>query len=309
MKKTILLLAAALSIAAVAALSQETTQARPKPSAGRVASTAPVDDTATHPAPPRELTTGTMHVPPPSATSTQEDARPEAATTPAPIATATTEAPQTTRLQPTQPAKPVTQTDDATSAASAMMLPVGTTVRMKLETALSTITNKAGDTFAGRVTEAVTLDGQTIVPVGASVEGKVLRVDDPRRIKGVPSIDMRPETITMPDGQRYALAASIVDTSDTRHLDVNDEGRIKGHGHDGTDTRNLAIGASAGAGVGLLITHTPMGAAVGGAVGATAATVKWLMTRHEAMLPAGTEIFMELSRPLSLNAAGTAGGR
>jgi hypothetical protein len=182
-------------------------------------------------------------------------------------------------------------------------------VRMKLETTISTMTSKAGDTFAGRVTEPVALSGKTIVPVGASVEGRVLRVDDPRRIKGVPTMDLKPETITMPDGQRFALNAAIVDTSDTKHLDVNDEGRIKGRGHDGTDTRNLAIGAGAGAGVGALITHTPTGALVGAAVGATAATVKWLMTRHEATLPAGTEIYMELSRPLSLTSAGTAGGR
>src|SRR6266404_995935 len=85
--------------------------------------------------------------------------------------------------------------------ATGTLLPVGTTVRMKLETALSTATNRAGDAFAGRVTEAVVLEGRTVIPIGASIQGHLTRVADPRRIRGVPTMDLKPETVTMPNGE------------------------------------------------------------------------------------------------------------
>jgi len=304
MKKIAVLVAAGL-LAAVA-LSQEaaTTQTKPKPAAGRIAASSAQDEpqlkqrpTTTAPA------TDSANQATYSGTS-QATYQETSAT-----ATASTQAPaqppqQNVQLSVAAPARP----DEVQAAASSALLPEGTTIRMKLETALSTVNNKAGDTFAGRVTEPVMLEGKTIVPVGASVEGRVVHVSDPRRIHGVPTMDLRPETITLPDGQRFVLNAVLVDTSDPKHLDVDNEGRIQGHGHDGTDTRNLAIGAGAGAGIGALITRTPKGALIGAGVGVVAATAKWLMTRHEAQVPAGTEIFMELSRPLTLSAMGTAAG-
>src|SRR5215813_8001575 len=57
-----------------------------------------------------------------------------------------------------------------TEAAAPMSeLPAGTAVKMKLETTLSTMTNKSGDAFSGRVTEPVMLNGKTVIPVGASI--------------------------------------------------------------------------------------------------------------------------------------------
>src|SRR5437868_58559 len=63
-------------------------------------------------------------------------------------------------------------------------LPMGTAVKMKLETMLSTVTNKAGDAFAGRVTEDVSMNGNVVIPVGSSIQGKVVRVSSERRYKG-----------------------------------------------------------------------------------------------------------------------------
>src|SRR5512146_569461 len=52
-----------------------------------------------------------------------------------------------------QPAEDSAVTETATAPASGISaLPVGTAVRMKLETPISTMTNKAGDRFAGRIT-------------------------------------------------------------------------------------------------------------------------------------------------------------
>ena len=49
---------------------------------------------------------------------------------------------------------------------------------------------------------------------------------------------------------------------------------------------------------------------IGGAVGATATTVHWLAKHRSATLPAGTELTLELNRPMAMGAAraGTSAG-
>ncbi len=201
-----------------------------------------------------------------------------------------------------QPAAAYTTPAASQPEASDLALPQGTPVYMKLETAISTRTNKPGDRFAGRVTQPVMLNSKTIIPVGAALEGKVMRADEMRRIKGTPTIDLRPELITMPDGTRYSIVATLVDTSDTKNLNVDEEGRIHGRGHDGGDWKETGIATGAGAGVGL-IAGGGKGMLIGATVGATASVVHWLTKTKSADLPAGTEIIMELSRPMALSSS------
>ncbi len=180
-------------------------------------------------------------------------------------------------------------------------LPVGTAVIMKLETPLSSSYNLAGDHFSGRISQPVLLEGRTLIPAGASLEGRVVRVKQPRRIHGTASIKLRPETVVLPGGERYPLSAVVVDTSARPETDVNDEGVIKGRGFDNGDLRILGAGAGGGALLGA-VAGGGGGALIGAAAGTTAGTVRWLVKRRTVVLPQGTEIVMELSRPLTLNA-------
>jgi hypothetical protein len=186
------------------------------------------------------------------------------------------------------------------AAAAAFALPPGTAVYMKLETPISTRTNSRGDRFSGRVTQPVNLNGRTVIPVGAAIEGRVLQADEPRRIRGVPTIDLHPETVTMPDGTRFAMNAVVVDTSLHPDVEVNEEGRIRGKGRDGRDWKETGIATGAGAGIGALA-GGGKGALLGAGIGATASVVRWMTRTHSASLPVNTEIIMELSRPMSLS--------
>jgi len=186
------------------------------------------------------------------------------------------------------------------AAPDATALPIVTAIRMKLETPLSTTTNKFGDRFGGRVIEAVMLNGKTIIPVGAALEGQVIRSEEHRRIKGTPELDLRPTLVTLPDGQKYSINANIVDTSD-RSLNVNDEGQIKGKGHDNSDLVETGVGAAVGTGIGAAVGGFK-GALIGGSIGASVTVVHWLMKTKSAQVPAGTEIIMELNRPMALSA-------
>lgn len=185
-------------------------------------------------------------------------------------------------------------------------LPTGTAVKMKLDTTLATFSSKAGDPFSARVTEPVVLDGKTVIPVGATVEGRVTRSTEPRRIAGKPTIAIFPENLTLPNGDRFMLNATLVDTNARRGTDVNTEGQFKGAGHDGKDLTEIGMGTGGGMLVGGLI-GGGKGLLIGGAVGATVTVAHWLGKHRSATLPAGTELVMELNRPMTMTTATVTG--
>jgi hypothetical protein len=191
-------------------------------------------------------------------------------------------------------------------AQSGMSVPEGTPLKVKLQTTISTFSSKVGDPFQGKITEPVVIGGKTMIPVGAMVEGRVTKLTEPRRIKGKPTIGIFPEHIVLPDGQRFMLNAVLVDT-DISGTDVNEEGQFKGSGHDRRDQIEVAGGTGAGMLIGGLIGGGP-GLLIGGAVGAGATTTHWLVQRRSAVLPSGTGLMMELSRPMTMsNTAAGAG--
>jgi hypothetical protein len=184
-------------------------------------------------------------------------------------------------------------------------VPEGTALRVKLETTISTFSSKVGDPFQGKISEAVVVDGKTMIPAGATVEGRVTKLSEPRRVQGKPTIALFPEHVIMPDGQRYMLNAVLVDT-DIKGTDVNQEGQFKGAGHDRRDQIEVGGGTGAGMLVGGLIGGGP-GLLVGGAIGASATTTHWLVQRRSAVLPSGTQLVLELSRPMTMSMTAGAG--
>jgi len=192
------------------------------------------------------------------------------------------------------------------AAQESASLPAGTSLRMKLETPLSTHKSKVGDVFNGRLTEAVVVNGQTMVPAGASVTGRVIKVSEPRRIAGTPSIALLPDRIVMPDGNQFLITATVVDTARGSHTTVDDEGRIHGRGRSGRDNGEMVAGAGAGAIIGTLAAGAK-GLFIGGGIGLGLVAAHWLAEKHSAVVPAGTEIFLELNRPVMMSSAGVPG--
>jgi hypothetical protein len=179
---------------------------------------------------------------------------------------------------------------------------------VKLETTLATFSNKAGDPFQARLTQAVVLDGKTVIPAGAMVEGRVTKVAEPRRISGKPTIGILPEALILPTGERFFLDATLVDTNAGRDTDVNQEGEFKGSGHDRRDELETGGGTAGGMLIGGLIGGPP-GILIGGVVGAGSTGVHWLSKHRSATLMAGTELTIELNRPLAMTAAVASAGQ
>jgi hypothetical protein len=181
-------------------------------------------------------------------------------------------------------------------------LPTGTAVKMKLETTLATFSSKAGDPVSARVTEPVVMDGKTVIPIGTTVEGRVTKSSEPRRVAGKPTIAIFPENIVLPNGDKFMLNATLVDTNAGHGTDVNTEGQFKGDGHDGKDLTEIGMGTGGGMLIGGLA-GGGKGLLIGGAIGATVTVTHWLGKHRSAMLPAGTELVMELSRPMTMTVA------
>jgi len=188
----------------------------------------------------------------------------------------------------------------AAFASAQTSLPTGTAVKMKLETTLTTFSSKAGDPFSARVTEAVVLDGKTVIPVGTTVEGRITKTSEPRRVAGRPTIAIFPEHLVLPNGERFMLNATLVDTNARHGSDVNTEGQFKGAGRDGKDLTEIGMGTGGGMLIGGLA-GGGKGLLIGGVIGAGATVTHWLAKHRSATLPAGSELVMELSRPMVMS--------
>ena len=185
-----------------------------------------------------------------------------------------------------------------TAVAQNISLPAGTALKVKLLQTLTT-SSKSGDNFSGRVTDPVMIDGKAVVPIGATVQGRVINASEPRRVSGKPTITIYPDTLVMPNGDYFTLSATLQNTDLYNGTSVNNEGQFKGKGYDNKDLIEMGAGTGGGMLVGGLI-GGGKGVLIGGAVGATATVTHWLIKKNSASLPSGTELTMELSRPLAL---------
>ncbi len=214
----------------------------------------------------------------------------------------------TAKPSPATPAESPMQTAPAETPQLAPMLPApavpaGTALMVRLDTTLATFSNRVGDPFQGHITQPVVVNGSTIIPAGAMIEGRVTKVSEPRRISGKPTIGILPEAVIMPSGERYFLDATLTDTN-IPGSDVSSEGQFKGSGHDRRDQLEVGGGTAGGMLIGGLV-GGPVGVLVGGAVGAGSTTGHWLAKHRSATLPAGTQLTLEVNRPIPVSAPPT----
>lgn len=178
-------------------------------------------------------------------------------------------------------------------------LPEGTTLRVLLDEQLSTTTTLPGSPFSARIAANVTKDGRVVIPMGATVIGRVLSVSEGRRFLGAASIRLRPDEIDLPDGTRYFLHAEVYDIGNRNNTKTDNEGNVvsKDNGKRTFAEGALVSGGTAAAGA--MIAGVP-GALIGAAAGAGFVTAHWLLENHQAVLPKNSEVVFGLTEPMSL---------
>ncbi len=139
---------------------------------------------------------------------------------------------------------------------AATTVPSGTTVSVRLVDSLSSAKNKIGDPFAATVDVPVVIDGKTVIPRGARVNGEVVSAVASGRLTTPAKLYLKLVSIEI-GGKVYPLSTSLAGRTEKSHAKRN----VTAAG--GGAAAGAIIGAIAGGG---------KGAAIGAAAGAGAGT-------------------------------------
>jgi hypothetical protein len=198
--------------------------------------------------------------------------------------------PQTTTRQPEpeQPRQPAPQPQPRTVTRT---VPVGTTVSLRMNEELSTERNQAGDAFTARLEDPIVdIDGNVIVPAGATVRGRVTAVAPSGRVGQTAAIKLAFEAISF-GGESYPLAATV------QSADVQEQSRTSA----GETAGKVAAGAAAGAILGQVLGKNTESTLAGAAIGAAAGTAIAMGTADvDAVLPQGAEVVIRLDQPITI---------
>lgn len=180
----------------------------------------------------------------------------------------------------------------SSTPADSRVLPSGTTLDVRLDQEIGTKVSKVGDTFSGTVENAiVATNGQTVVPAGSKVYGKVTGLDNSDHAGEPAAIKVDFERIEI-HGQSHPLSAKVTATNlQTRGGDTRNE-----------TLKKAGVGAAAGAVLGAVLSGGELSKILlGGALGAAAGTAISLGVGDvEGVLPAGTKMTLQTTRTVAL---------
>ena len=164
-------------------------------------------------------------------------------------------------------------------------IPSGTSLKVRLNQSLSTVTNRGGEMFSASLASPVVVDGRTVIPIGTEVKGIVRESVPSGRLKGRAVLSLALLKIEMGDVELPVSTASRTSVSG-KHKKRN--WSLIGGGA-GT---GAAIGALAGGGI---------GAGIGAGSGATAGLVTAAFTgKKQVRLPAETLLTFRLNQPIEV---------
>ena len=135
-------------------------------------------------------------------------------------------------------------------------IPAGTQLSVRLNDPLDSETNKVGDTFHGSLSSPIVIDGDTVIPSGADVIGRVANVQSAGRFAGQSLLTLELTSVSV-NGKTY-------------NVQTNQWSR-QGKGEGKNTATKVGIGTAAGAILGGII-GGGKGAAIGAASGAGAGT-------------------------------------
>ena len=183
----------------------------------------------------------------------------------------------------------------------AFTIPDGTRIQARLETTLSSKTNRQGDRFTAKVTEPVIVAGKEVIPSNTIIEGRIASGKNAGRVKGRSEMNLSYERLIFPNGVSETIVASQADLDATEKEEVDaKEGTIKGESSRKRDAAEVGAGAGIGAGIGA-IAGGGKGAGIGAGAGALIGLADSMSRKgKEIEIPAGTRLVVRLDRPLTI---------
>jgi peptidoglycan hydrolase-like protein with peptidoglycan-binding domain len=182
-------------------------------------------------------------------------------------------------------------------AERAWTLPSDTVVSVQMNSTLSSRTARVGDKFIATVTVPVYVNGQTVIPAGSIVEGRVTQVTPAKRMNRSGTIGIDFDDLVFPNGSRVGLVGSLTSADPETRRHIDDESRVSGPGN-----KRPAVFIGGGGAIGAVlggIAGGGKGAVLGGAAGAGAGVAAVLLAKgEEAQVPAGTPFGVQLKQSL-----------
>jgi hypothetical protein len=137
-----------------------------------------------------------------------------------------------TTAKPVNGSSKVTQ--PAAPAATLVTVPKGTTISAKIDQALASNKNHAGDTFAAVLSSSIKVDGKTVIPKGTHITGRVVTAS-----KKSPQLTVALASVAL-NGKSYKLITDPISPSGASpaKTDATDSDAAKAK-----DTKDITIAA------------------------------------------------------------------
>lgn len=184
--------------------------------------------------------------------------------------------------------------EDAAGAASratpaprpVLDVPAGTSLKLTMETGLSSKTSQSGDRVVARLASDLLANGRLVARMGSELRGQVTTAVPSGRVKTRARLAFAFDTLVI--GDRPGLAI------DTRPIDITADDTNK------RDALTIGGGAGAGALIGAL-TDGKKGAGIGALIGAGAGTGVVLVDKGKnVVVPSGAGLTIELTSSLRI---------
>lgn len=179
-------------------------------------------------------------------------------------------------------------------------VPNGQTLRVRMNSTLSSKTARVGDTFTVTVTEPVYAEtGTLVIPVGSTLTGRIDSAQAAQKGGKPGTIDVSFIRLRTPNGTSRAINGSLTELySDDAKSDA--EGRASGDKMKHRKVIFIGGGGAGGAILGAAI-GGGKGAVIGGIIGAGAGLLgERLMKGEEAEVRSGTEFSVYLNQAITL---------
>ncbi len=173
---------------------------------------------------------------------------------------------------------------------SALSIPRGTEMKIRLENEIDTKESKDGDKFTATV----------LTPsryADATIEGHIAKIDKSGKLTGKTELALAFDRIRLKTGESAPMAAQVVKVyGEDSAKEVDEEGNVKS----GSQGKTTAVRTGGGAALGAIIGGIAgggKGAAIGAGIGAAAgAGSTYIQGSKKVKLESGTEILIKTTR-------------
>jgi hypothetical protein len=185
-----------------------------------------------------------------------------------------------------------------------IVVPTSTQIPLVLTSALSSRTAYVGEPVFCQTVYPVDINNRIVVPVGTYVKGTITEVVLPGHVHRRAMLGFRFDSMILPSGLSKVFTGTLAGFAGRGNETVNrNESKINGASDRGQAAKTVAVtsgeGAAVGGVLGAVNGRTGTGIAAGSVAGAAVGVIHVFASRgKQIMLPRGTSLQLELTRPL-----------